>query len=94
MKLLLIAAILLITLLSSAFAEDDAPTIKWGQTNAVIPYPRPAELPVREALPDLLTFEDGSPVLTARTGRNAAPRSKACTNTTCTVTCPTAPRKP
>ena len=65
MKLLLAAAILLIALLSSAFAEEEKPTIKWGQTNAVIPYPRPSDLPIREELPDLLTFEDGSSVRTA-----------------------------
>ena len=65
MKLLLIAAILLTALLSSVFAEDETPAIKWGQTDAVIPYTRPADLPVREELPDLMVFKDGTPVITA-----------------------------
>ena len=45
---LLIAAVILLTCLVSAVIAEDAPAIKWGQTDAVIPYPRPADLPVRE----------------------------------------------
>ena len=63
MKLLLIALAMLLTLLSAAVAED-AP-IKWGQTDAVIPYTAPGKLPLREEMPDLMTFEDGTPVVTA-----------------------------
>ena len=63
MKLLLIALAMLLTLLSAAVAED-AP-IKWGQTDAVIPYTAPGKLPIREEMPDLMTFEDGTPVVTA-----------------------------
>ena len=63
MKLILIALALLLTFVSAAVAED-AP-IKWGQTDAVIPYTAPGKLTVREEMPDLMTFEDGTPVVTA-----------------------------
>ena len=62
MKLLLIALILLLA--STAFAEE-TPALKWGQTDAVIPYTAPGKLPIREEMPDLMTFEDGTPVVTA-----------------------------
>lgn len=65
MKLLIIAAILLIGLISTALAEDAAPAIKWGQTDATFPYTRPADLSVQEELPDLMTFLDGTKVETA-----------------------------
>ena len=63
MKLLLIALAMLLTLLSAAVAEDTP--IKWDQTDAVIPYTAPGKLPIREEMPDLMTFEDGTPVVTA-----------------------------
>ena len=63
MKLILVALALLLTFVSAAVAED-AP-IKWGQTDAVIPYTAPGKLPIREEMPDLMTFEDGTPVVTA-----------------------------
>ena len=63
MKLLLFAVIALIALVSAALAEESP--LKWGQTDAVIPYANPKDLPVREELPDLLTFLDGTPVKTA-----------------------------
>lgn len=63
MKLLIIALLMLIALASAAIAED-AP-IKWGQTDAVIPWTPPKELPVRVELPDLMTFLDGSKVESA-----------------------------
>jgi len=65
MKLLLLALVMLLPLVTAAFAEDEPPTIKWGQTDAVIPYIAPGQLPVREEMPDLMTFEDGTPVVTA-----------------------------
>lgn len=64
MKLLLIALVLLLTFVSTVCAED-APVLKWGQTDAAIPYTAPGKLPVREEMPDLMTFEDGTPVVTA-----------------------------
>ena len=63
MKLILIALALLLPLLSTAAAEESG--LKWGRTDAVIPYTAPAKLPVREEMPDLLTFEDGTKVETA-----------------------------
>ena len=63
MKLLLIA-LMLLALMSAASAEEP-PALKWGQTNAAIPYTLPGKLPVLEGMPDLLTFEDGSKVETA-----------------------------
>ena len=62
MKMLLIALLMLIALTTAALAED-AP-IKWGQTDAVLPYTRPAELPLQAEIPDLMTFLDGTPVVT------------------------------
>ena len=64
MKLLIIAALALLALSSAALAED-MPRLRWGQTDAVIPYTPPKELPLQEALPDLLTFLDGTKVETA-----------------------------
>lgn len=63
MKLLLLALVLLLPLVTAAFAEE-APALKWGQTDAVIPYIAPGKLPVREEMPDLMTFENGTPVVT------------------------------
>ncbi|MBR6667289.1 MAG: hypothetical protein IKL25_02855 [Clostridia bacterium] len=62
MKILFIAVLALMILLPSAFAEE-AP-IKWGQTDAVLPYTRPADLPLQPEIPDLMTFMDGTPVVT------------------------------
>lgn len=62
MKILFIAVFALMILLPSAFAEE-AP-IKWGQTDAVLPYTRPADLPLQPEIPDLMTFMDGTPVVT------------------------------
>ena len=64
MKLLLIAMLLLLACTTAALAED-AP-IKWGQTDAAIPFTRPGDLPIQEAMPDLMTFLDGTKVETAQ----------------------------
>ena len=64
MKLLVFLLVLLFTLASAALAEETAP-IRWGQTDAVIPYTNPKQLPIQEELPDLMTFLDGSKVETA-----------------------------
>ncbi len=61
MKLMMIALMLLFFFSTAALAED---SIQWGQTDAVLPYTPPGQLPLREALPDLMTFEDGAPVKT------------------------------
>ncbi len=63
MKLFILALVMMLALVSAAFAES-AP-IKWGQTNAVIPYTPPQKLVPIEGMPDLMTFLDGSPVETA-----------------------------
>lgn len=62
MKLILIALVAF-SLLSSAVLAEGSP-LRWGQTDADIPYTAPADLPVRDGLPDVLTFEDGTPVRT------------------------------
>ena len=64
MKLLVLCLLMLATLASAACAEESA-GLKWGQTDAVIPYTAPGKLTVREEMPDLMTFEDGAPVVTA-----------------------------
>ncbi len=63
MKLILIALATLLALTATALAED-APVIKWGQTDADFPYTAPADLPVLEGMPDVLTFQDGTRVET------------------------------
>ena len=62
MKLLIFAVIAMFALVSAAMAENTP--LKWGQTDAVIPYANPKNLPVQEEPPDLMTFLDGTPVET------------------------------
>ena len=64
MKLIALALVMLLPLISAACAEE-TPAIKWGQTDAVFPYTRPGELPLQEEIPDLMTFLDGTKVETA-----------------------------
>lgn len=64
MKLLLLALLALAFLVSTALAED-APALRWGAVDAEIPYGSPVSLKPVYALPELMTFQDGTKVETA-----------------------------
>ena len=64
MKLFFLALLMLVCVLSSAAAED-ASGLKWGAVDAENPYPSPLKLTLNYAIPDLMTFQDGTKVETA-----------------------------
>ena len=61
---LIVLCLLLACLFSSACAEE-APALKWGDVDAEIPYASPLSVTPVYTLPDLMTFQDGTPVETA-----------------------------
>ena len=64
MKLFALALLTLVCLLSSALAEE-SPAIRWGDTEAELSYASPISNTPVYTLPELLVFEDGTPVQTA-----------------------------
>ena len=62
MKLLLPLLLMLSLLFSAAHAEDG---LSWGAVDAENPYRSPLTLAPSYTIPDLMTFQDGTPVVTA-----------------------------
>ena len=65
MKLILLSLMLMLCFVSSAFAQEDESSLKWGAVDAEIPYGSPISRTPIYTLPDLMTFEDGTKVETA-----------------------------
>lgn len=62
MKLLIPLLLLIVFLFSSAHADEAK--LRWGAVHVENPYPSPLSLKPDYALPDLMTFQDGTPVTT------------------------------